>query len=60
MQIADPDVATSFFKLTFGTLSSNGNTIAPRVLSAFMAVSSLGARLVCSKLHTTEMADLNR
>lgn len=38
----DVDVATEFFKLTFGTLSDAGNKIAPRVLAAFMAVSSLG------------------
>ena len=42
IQLAGRDVATNFFALTFGSLSSAGDRIAPRVLAAFMAVSSLG------------------
>lgn len=36
------DVVKQFFILTFGTLSPSRSTVAPRVLSAFMAFSSLG------------------
>lgn len=40
------DVARIFFVYTFGTISSSGDTMAPRVLSGFMAVSSLGNLIV--------------
>ena len=41
-QKAGVDVATRFFELTYGSLSSDGSQIAPRILAAFMAVSALG------------------
>lgn len=45
-QLNDVDVASTFFEYTFGTVSSTGNKVAPRVLAAFMAVSSLGNIIV--------------
>ena len=41
-QIEGDDVALQFFELTFGTLAHGGNTTGPRILAAFMAISSLG------------------
>ena len=40
------DIATEFFTLTYGTLSSDGAEMAPRVLAAFMAISALGNLIV--------------
>lgn len=44
VQLEGRDVATTFFTLTFGSLSSAGDKIAPRILAGFMAISSLGKR----------------
>ncbi|MCJ1460573.1 hypothetical protein MMC28_010955 [Mycoblastus sanguinarius] len=45
-QLSGVDVAQTFFEYTFGTISSAGHNIAPRVLAGFMAVSSLGNIIV--------------
>ena len=45
-QLAGKDVAQTFFAYTFGSVSSAGTKMAPRVLSGFMAVSSLGNLIV--------------
>ncbi|KAG8528529.1 uncharacterized protein KY384_007447 [Bacidia gigantensis] len=45
-QAKGADVARLFFMYTFGTVSSTGDKMAPRVLAGFMAVSSLGNLIV--------------
>lgn len=45
-QLNGVDVARTFFVYTFGTISSSGEIIAPRVLAGFMAVSSFGNIIV--------------
>ena len=41
-QKAGKDVAVQFFKLTYGSLGTEGSEFAQRLLYAFMAISSLG------------------
>ena len=45
-QKAGKDVAVEFFKLTYGSLGTSGADNAPRLLYAFMAISSLGNIIV--------------
>ena len=45
IQLESTDVAGQFFEMTLGTLHNNSD-VGPRVLSAFMAISSLGNIIV--------------
>ena len=45
-QLEGDDVAQTFFKYTFGTISSTSARVAPRVFAGFMAISSLGNMIV--------------
>ena len=58
VQLSGADVAQTFFNYTFGTISSRGNVIAPRVLAGFMAVSSLGNIIVMT--YTAARGKLGR
>ena len=48
-QKAGNDVAVEFFKLTYGSMGTSGADTAPRILYAFMAISSLGNIVVRSR-----------